>query len=565
MTAIKKRAAVSDQASRSTMHSIADDGPSAATVVNSRGKLFFNDQNSTGWDGYHFRKEFKLAQSKPPLTPLFFFIEMTDGITLPDSAHPIIISSSSSTISDPATISLPNSSRSTPEMTDVDHSNGAGGHREPVIQSRGPRYLPPPRGAKHWSEPGADGHREPVTQSLGPRYLPPPRGAKHWPKPTASTQAVNGSEPTPCPPAQEGVYPRSHEAQESAPIMAVEGLVPFPQIPASRQPLNRITQESSASLQVDGYGQGSRGYNSTTEVSARQQARHPTDDQFFNWRVHNIAEASNSSARQWARHPTDDRFYNWRVHNTAKASNSSARDPLHVGSQTMAEPEARHPLNHSAAAQPAMNHDPCHDSPFTTANGVPYGGPVLRPARTNTARRPNKSGPDQSRHRRLNPLRDLPGLVPIADSTPADERQPLNHGPRHDSPLTTANGVPYGGPVLRPARTNTARRPNKSGPDQSRHRRLNPLRDLPGLVPIADSTPADERQPLPGTRLTPYPPRPLAGRRLDEWAAGSRPPVQHPGITGPLGPPLKPFDGPKAEAIAQEQWGVVMRENRRRR
>ena len=254
--------------------------------------------------------------------------------------------------------------------------------------------------------------------------------------------------------------------------MAVQPVDPFPQIPAFQQPVNMFTHESTESHRFDGGSrQDSRGYRSTIMVSDRQQALHPAYDR---------------SAE-----------YSWQGANTTEASFSSARDPLHIGSQTTVGPEVRYLPHPSAAAQPAINHDSRHNSPFTTSNAVSYGGTAFLPAQTDTTPLPETSGPYRGHHMRLPPL-----------------QQVINPSP------TTG---------------------------------------------FADSTRADQGHPLPRHGRTVYLPKLGEGRLLEKRAVGGQPPILIPGPTRPLGPPLKPLDGPRAEAIAQEQWNSLMLDNDRGR
>ena len=381
-------------------------------------------------------------------------------VTAPDSASTI------SLYSDPATTSLSTSSRPTPEMADRDHSNAAGGHREPVTESLAQYYFLPPREEGHG--PGSTiSISNPPTQ----QYVSPYTEDGLRPESSVSTQGVTGSEPAPNPRAQERLYPRSHQAQESAPITAVQAVNPFLQIPAFQQPVNMIRHESTRSLRLNGSGQDPRGYNSTIGVSDRQQARHPTYDR--------------SSE------------YIWQGGNTAEASNSSARDPLHIGSQSTARPEARYLWNPFAAAQPAMNQYSRHNYPFTTSNVASYGGTVFPPTQTNTGPVPETNGANRNQYMmRLPPPQEtsLPPLTKFADFTRADQGH------------------------LPPRHTGSVRLPN-----------------------------------------------PFEGRRLEERAVGGKLPVLVPGPIHPLGPPLKPLDGPRAEAMAQKQWRSVMVENDKRR
>ena len=351
-------------------------------------------------------------------------------------------------------------------MTDRDHSNDADGHRVPVIESLAQQYIPPPPEEGYGPEPTIS-TSNPLTQEFTLPYY----GGGLRPESSVSTQVVTGSEPVPNPPAQERLYPRGHEAQEAATIMAVQEVSPFPQILAFQQPVNMVTHESTGSLRLNGSGQDLRGYNSTIGDSNRQQASHPTYDR--------------SSQ------------YSWQGGNTAEASNSLAREPLHIGSQTRAGQEARYLWNSSAAASPAMNHDSHHDYPFTTFNAVSYGEIVLPPVQMNTAPVPETGDPYRNQHMRLPSLQEVISLPPLTE--------------------------------------------------------------------FADSTRADQGHPPPRHGQSVYVPNPSEGQRLGEWAVGGKPPALIPGPTQPLGPPLKPLDGPRAEAITHEQWTALMEKNDRRR
>ena len=437
--------------------------------------IFDNDQTRTKIGTDIFRMWFKLAQSKPLAVSAFFFLfnkkirdDTVSSLVLIEFLWSQIQTPPAhfSLYSDPATISLPTSSRPTPEMTDRDRSNYPGGHREPVAESLAQQYILPPRDEGHGPEPIVSTSNPPTQGNVLPYYevgLRPESGV--------STRVVTGSEPAPNPPAQQRLYPRSHQAQESAPIMAVQAVDPFPRIPAFQQPVNMIAHESTGRLRLDGSGQDSRWYNSTIGVSDRQQARHPTYDLFSEYR--------------------------WPGGNTAEASDSSAREPLYIGSQTTAGPEAGYLWNPAAAAQPAMNQYSRHNSPFPTSDAASYGVTVFPPAQTNTAPVLQTSGPYRNQHMRLPPLQEIISLPPLTE--------------------------------------------------------------------FADSTRADQGHSPPRHRWSVILPNPSEDRRLEEQVVGGKLPVLIPELTHPLDPPLKPFDGPRAEAIAQKQWRSVMVGNDRRR
>ncbi len=59
-------------------------------------------------------------------------------------------------------------------------------------------------------------------------------------------------------------------------------------------------------------------------------------------------------------------------------------------------------------------------------------------------------------------------------------------------------------------------------------------------------------------------PHPNESPRWEDSTVAGQPRRLTQGPTRPLGPPLKPFDGPRAENIAQDQWDGVMVENEMR-
>ena len=302
--------------------------------------------------------------------------------------------------------------------------------------------------------------------------------------------------------------------------MAVQPVAPFPHIPAFQQPVNMITQESTRSLQFDGSRQDSRGYNSTIGVSDGQQARYPTYDRSSGYDSVNVITQESTGSLRFDGSRQDSREYN-------SINGVSDRQ------------QARH-----------LTYDRPSDYNW-------QGG--------NTAQASNSSARDP--HHIGSQTRAGQEVKQLWNSSAAAQPA-LNHDSRHDPRFTTSNAVPYRGTVFPPVQKNTIPLSETSGPYRNPHMRLPPLQEVVSLPPItepADSTRADQGHQLPRHGDTLILPNACEGRRLKERAVGGPPPLLIPGPTVPLGPPLKPFDGPRAEAIAQEQWNSVMAENGRRR
>lgn len=83
------------------------------------------------------------------------------------------------------------------------------------------------------------------------------------------------------------------------------------------------------------------------------------------------------------------------------------------------------------------------------------------------------------------------------------------------------------------------------------------------LPPLQMTAPNDRTSRWISQRSYPYPgylPSPNEDRRWEEQTPPGHPRRLVHGDTQPLGPPLKPFDGPRTEYIAQEQYRVVRRD-----
>ena len=312
------------------------------------------------------------------------------------------------------TISLPKFCSPTPEMTDNGHLNNAYGDSEPVTESPAQENLPldnqdETKPESNISDPEGT-ISEPTSESSAQEHVRPNHEDALEPEPGVLTQELTeGSEPKPQSPAQERLYPRGYEAEESAPIMAIHPVinydshvaVPFlPRVPTF-QTANVLTQESIERVYVDGFGRNAREYRSFLGCPDSQQGRRPTTYDG----------------------PPE---HSWREGNTAEASRSSVGDLLYAHSQTGAGPQVRHPWDPSEAAQPNLNQHPRRDAPFTTSNTVSHGTAVFPPVQTNTHPLPETSGPYRNEDRRL-PLPEntmLPPITELVDSTRADRELP---------------------------------------------------------------------------------------------------------------------------------------------
>ena len=356
------------------------------------------------------------------------------------------------------------------------------------------------------------GHRGPVTESLAQQYIPPPPEEEYEPGLTVSTSH---------PLTQESVLPYCEgglRPESSVSTQVVTGSEPVPNPPAQERLYSRGYEAQEAPTIMAGQAVPPfppvRAFQQPVNVATHESTeRLRLNGSGQDLRGYN--STIGDSKRQQAYHPTYDRSsqYSRQGGNTAEASNSLAREPLHIGSQTRAGQEARHQWNPSAAAQPAMNHDSHHHDPFITSNAVSNGGTDFPPAQTNTAPVPETGDPYRNQHMR----------VPVSETGDTDRNQRMR--------------------LTAPEQATNDRTP-----------RIN-----------ANSTRADQGHPPPRHGWSVSMPDLREGRRLEERAVGGKPPALIPGPTQPLGPPLKPLDGPEAEAIAQEQWRPVMEKNDRRR
>ena len=366
--------------------------------------------------------------------------------------------------------------------------------------------------------------------------------------------------------AQEHFSPRGQEGQEFSVTVAEHRVVdydnrraavPFPRIPAHR-PMNTVTDESLYKLLSEGFGKDSSEYCAAAGIPDRQQALPPISygSSEHHWQETNMAQASNPLARdslasnghgrtkagaevRYLGNFTDESVYDprsagfgkdsseycvaagipdrqqalppisygssehhWQETNMAQASNPPARDSLALNSRTRAGAGARFPGNHSGAAEQKLHQDPRNNAPSPTFNTASPGENVLPPMRTNPSPLRERTGPHRS----------------------------------HDN--------------------KSFRRNNNDDNNSSS--------SLPLNTQIDKSTPADQ---WPSRQLPP--PRCLYPSECESrsviWAPKDGQPFHFvQGSTQPPGPPMKPFDGKKAEDIAQELRRISRLKSERR-
>ena len=155
-------------------------------------------------------------------------------------------------------------------------------------------------------------------------------------------QEVTGSEPIPSSPAQEHLFHRSQEGQESTITTVIhQGLnhddrraaAPFPRTPAL-QPVNMVAEQSLDSIVADVFRRSSSEFDA---MSAFQ-----------------LSDSGGSSR------------YSYLESSTAQASDSSARDLGSDDGQTRVGAGTEFSWNHSEAAQPVFDQDSRDNAPGTT-------------------------------------------------------------------------------------------------------------------------------------------------------------------------------------------------------
>ena len=136
------------------------------------------------------------------------------------------------------------------------------------------------------------------------------------------------------------------------------------------------------------------------------------------------------------------------------------------------------------------------------------------------------------------------------------------HDSRGNATRINSNAASHGEIVFAPVRTNTPQLPGTSAPHRDQDSGLSPTNT--SLLPtsdLIDSTQVDQWSIQPITSLLPSI---YESRSVEPQTVGGQPAHFVQGPTRPPGPPLKPLDCVRSEAVAQEQWRRFMLETKRR-
>lgn len=136
----------------------------------------------------------------------------------------------------------------------------------------------------------------------------------------------------------------------------------------------------------------------------------------------------------------------------------------------------------------------------------------------------------------------------------------LYQGLRSSASCTTFDTLSHGGDDLSPLQMTTLPLPETSGPLRNRCSPPTNNNSLPSISELVDIPQVDRWRSRPNYQWSGYLPDIYETRRLESQPVDGRPPLLVQGPTQHLGPPLKPFDGPKFEEAAREQWRRAMRE-----
>lgn len=403
----------------------------------------------------------KLAQT---LAVLFCFIGKYNNLQPTNSQSKSTDSFNSSSLSPrPSTASSLASCRPTSDTMDCDPSNDEAGSSEPVTASPVQGYVLPD-------------HQDDLKLESN--------------VPNVSNQGILGSEPAPRSTAQEPLFPRSQEGQESFVTVAVHRVINLDHertaVSLSRGPTfspeGTISEERPNSPPSDGSKQESREQSPSNGPEQDSTEQSPPAE---------LLDSQQSQRRNVNGSPE----YSWQESRVVQDWGSPAREPSSVADQRMAGAEVRRPRDHLMAGQLTLDQGPHKRAACTTIDPRSYAANVLPPSQTTPLPLPDVPGPHGNQKNRLAPI-DNRKLPPIAELV----------GPPYAHPWRLRPNYPWVGYL----------------PDPYESRRLKPQ--------TLDGGPA----------------------RLVQG------PVQ------PLGPPMKPFDGAQAEAIAREQWRCLMSETARR-
>ena len=220
-----------------------------------------------------------------------------------------------------------------------------------------------------------------MTESPTQEYALPNHQDGIKPEPNVSNQRVLGSELSSKSPAQEHIYPRSQEGQESSVTMGIHQLlnhdheqtvVSVPRSPTFH-PINMASEEYSCSPQSDGSGRESREQSPTAERQDREQPQ-----------LRTLNGSSEYSRRE------SDMIQTW----DSAGESSSVDDPKRAGAEVI------YPRGQFGAGQPIFDQGSCNKAPGLTSDTLP-------PLQMTTILLPETSGPYRDQETRLPPTENI--------------------------------------------------------------------------------------------------------------------------------------------------------------
>ena len=360
------------------------------------------------------------------------------------------------------------------------------------------------------------GSREPVTELPAQEYFLPNHQDGLKLKSDISKHGFPGDDAPSVPPTQERLVSESQEGQDSSVVMAVQSVIDHDDdqtevsLPPSTtfRPVNMVLEERSCSPQLNSLVQ--------EQGEQRPTAGRPESSQPH---LENLKKSSG---------------YSWQGNGVSQIRDAATRDSSSVNDQRRVESEAAYPKDYLGVCQPVLDQGSRNNGPSPTFDTRSHEGIVLSSMQMIQMRAESEVNHQQNHSRSSQAVLDQapPNNAPgITFDTQSRKRKAFSPSPMTAPPSSEIH---------------------------SSHRnqeRLPPIGNIslpPNAVyvnPRASRWESQRKQPWVG-----YLPDINESRRFESQAPKGRPRRLVQGPTQPLGPPLKPFDGPVYEEKAQERW-----------
>ena len=399
-----------------------------------------------------------------------------------------------------------------------DQSNDEARSREPVTESPAQEYFLPnhQNGLKLKSDVSKQGFPgdEPPSETSAQEHLVSKSQEGLELEFDVSNERGRGDKPPSEPPAHKHLVSKSPGGHDSSVATAVQTVIDHGDdqtavsLPPSTtfRPVNMVLEERSYSPQPNGLVQD---LGEQRPTNGRPESQQP--------QLGNLNKSSGNS---------------WQANDVAQTWDSAARDSSSVNDQRREESEVTHSKDDLSVGQFALDQGSRNNGPSTTFDTRPPGGSVLSSMQTTQMRATSEVKHQQDESRASQAVLDqappnkAPGTTfdkqsrkafpPSQVTAPLSSEIPSSHRNQERLPVTDNISLPPNAVHVKP-----------------RVCRWNSQREYSwvGFLPDINES-----------------------RRFESQAPKGQPRRLIQGPSQPLGPPLKPLDGPICEAKAQERW-----------